>query len=83
MSLINKIKKSREIPVKVVERNQPIILQAECNKETITIFLSDSRIITIPTDWYKVLREATAKQLKNIKIMPAKEVFTDQIWKSF
>jgi hypothetical protein len=49
MSLISKIEKSKEIPIKVVERSQPTILEVECNKETITAYLSDSRIITIPT----------------------------------
>ena len=48
-------------------------MQVECNKEAVTAHLSDSRVITIPTGWYKVLREANAKQLKNVRIMPAKK----------
>ena len=58
--------------INTIEKPEPTILQVECNKETITAYLSDGRIITIPTGWYKVLREATLKQLKNVKIMPAK-----------
>lgn len=44
----------------------------ECNQETITAYLSDSRVISIPTGWYKVLREAKLEQLKNVRILPAK-----------
>jgi len=60
------------VNLKATEQNQPTILQVECNKEAITAHLSDSRVITIPTGWYKILREANAKQLKNVRIMPAK-----------
>jgi hypothetical protein len=35
--------------INVIEKPQPTILKVECNKETITAHLSDSRIITIPT----------------------------------
>jgi hypothetical protein len=35
--------------INTIERPQPTILQVECNKETITAYLSDSRVITIPT----------------------------------
>ena len=71
MNLINEsiIKESP----KIIEKSQPTISQVECTKETITARLSDSRLITIPTGWYKVLREANAKQLKNVRIMPAKK----------
>jgi hypothetical protein len=31
------------------EKPQPTILKVECNQETITAHLSDSRVITIPT----------------------------------
>ena len=60
------------VRVKTVEKPQPTILQVECDKENITACLSDGRIITIPTGWYKVLREAKVRQLRNVKIMPAK-----------
>jgi hypothetical protein len=49
MNLINQTQKVKEIPVKLVEIVQPTILKVECNKEKITAYLSDSRIITIPT----------------------------------
>lgn len=71
MNLINKVL-NKEIPLQVVEIPQPAILKVECNKETITAYLSDSRIITITTGWYKVLREAKLEQLKNVHILPAK-----------
>jgi hypothetical protein len=80
MNSINRTTKVKEtnfkpdIPlIKTIEKPQPTILKIECNKETITAYLSDSRVISIPTGWYKVLREATVKQLKNVKIMPAKQ----------
>jgi len=64
---------NQSIPlIKTIEKPEPTILKVECSKETITAYLSDSRIITIPTGWYKVLREANAKQLKNVRILPAK-----------
>ena len=75
MNLINKAannSKIKEIPLKIVEVPQPTILKVECNKEKITAYLSDSRIITIPTGWYKVLREAKLEQLKKVQVMPAK-----------
>ena len=79
MNSINRTRKAKEINpkldiplIKTVEKSQPTILQVDCNKETITAYLSDSRVISIPTGWYKVLREAKVKQLRNVKIMPAK-----------
>ena len=71
MSSISKTR-IRENNVRMVEKPQSTILQVECDKEVITAYLSDSRTITIPTGWYKILREATVKQLRNVKIMPAK-----------
>ena len=82
MNSTSKVSKSKEVDnrqnttsfnPKLTEPTQPTILQVECNKEAITAHLSDSRVITIPTGWYKVLREANAKQLKNVRIMPAKK----------
>ena len=80
MNSINRTRKVKEINfksdiplIKTIEKPQPTILQVECNKETITAYLSDSRVISVPTGWYKVLREATVKQLKNVKILPAKK----------
>ncbi|MEG7978707.1 MAG: hypothetical protein NY202_02085 [Mollicutes bacterium UO1] len=35
--------------IKTIEKPEPTILKVECDKETITAYLSDSRIITIPT----------------------------------
>jgi hypothetical protein len=52
MNLTNKVitnSKTKEFPFKVVEIPQPTILKVECNQQTITAYLSDSRIITIPT----------------------------------
>ena len=46
---MNSISKTRIREIKTIERLQPTILQAECSKETITAYLSDGRIITIPT----------------------------------
>jgi hypothetical protein len=56
MNLINRTRKVKQINlkpdiplIKTIEKPQPTILQVECNKETITAYLSDSRVITIPT----------------------------------
>ena len=82
MNSTSRVSKSKEVDIKqnttsfnlkTMEKTQPTILQVECNKEAVTAHLSDSRIVTIPTGWYKVLREANAKQLKNVRIMPAKK----------
>ena len=70
MNLINE-PTIKESP-KIIEKSQPTISQVECTKETITARLSDSRVITIPTGWYKILREAKEEQLRNVRIMPAK-----------
>ena len=35
--------------IKTIEKPEPTILKVECSKETITAYLSDSRIITVPT----------------------------------
>ena len=79
MNLINRESKIKGVNAKpniplinTIEKPQPTILKVECNKETITAYLSDSRVITIPTGWYKVLREAKLEQLKNVCILPAK-----------
>jgi hypothetical protein len=47
MNLTNKIE-VKEIP-KIIEVVQPTISKVECNQETITAYLSDTRVITIPT----------------------------------
>ena len=80
MNSINRAVRIKETNIKpniplinIIERLQPTILKVECSQESITAHLSDSRIITIPTGWYKVLREAKLEQLKNVKIMPAKK----------
>jgi len=56
MNLINRESKIKGVNAKpniplinTIEKPQPTILKVECNKETITAYLSDSRIITIPT----------------------------------
>ena len=75
MNSTSRVSKSKEADIKqnttsfnlkTMEKTQPTILQVECNKEAVTAHLSDSRVITIPTGWYKVLREANAKQLKEL-----------------
>lgn len=58
--------------INTIEKPEPTILKVECQQENITAYLSDSRIITIPTGWYKVLREAKLEQLQNFRILPAK-----------
>ncbi len=35
--------------INTIEKPQPTILKVECNKETITTYLSDGRVISIPT----------------------------------
>jgi hypothetical protein len=35
--------------INTIEKLQPTILKVECQQESITAYLSDSRIITIPT----------------------------------
>ena len=76
MNSINETRQIKEIstPFRIIEieRAQPTILKVECDKETITAYLSDGRLITVPNAWYKVLREAKLEQLKNVSIMPAK-----------
>jgi hypothetical protein len=56
MNSINRTRKVKEINpklgiplIKTIEKPQPTILQVECNKEIITAYLSDSRVISIPT----------------------------------
>ena len=75
MNSITEIRKSKDVStykIVEVEKLQPTILKVNCDKDNITVQLSDSRSITIPTGWYEVLREATVEQLKNVVIMPAK-----------
>ncbi|CAI2197767.1 14583_t:CDS:2, partial [Funneliformis geosporum] len=38
---------------------QPTILQVECDKETITAYLSDSRVISIPTEEFLSVKAFT------------------------
>ena len=47
------------------------ILNLEVREGEMTANLSDSRSITIPTAWFKRLREATSEQLKQYEISPA------------
>lgn len=47
------------------------ILSLECSSQVITAFLSDGRTVTIPTVWFKRLRNATPEQLNNYEISPA------------
>lgn len=53
MNSINRNAKIKEINLvqtpHIIEKPQPTILRVECNREIITTYLSDSRIISIPT----------------------------------
>jgi len=49
-------------------RKYPDIKSLECQEHQIIATLSDGRIISIPTIWFKRLREA---QLKNFEITPS------------
>ena len=52
------------------EKDYPEILAVECQNQQLTATLSDGRSITIPTFWFKRLREATDEQLKQLEILP-------------
>lgn len=52
---------------------EPDILKVECQEESITVYLSDNRVISIPKTWYKSLREATPQQLSKYEILPRKK----------
>lgn len=71
--LRRKSKKTPNFRVVEVAKFRPLILRVECDKENITAYLSDGRITTIPTGWYKTLREATEEQLKKTVILPTKK----------
>jgi len=47
------------------------ILSLKCDSQIITASLSDSRTVSIPTAWFKRLRQATQEQLNNYEISPA------------
>lgn len=47
------------------------ILDLKCSPQTLTADLSDGRTVTMPTAWFKRLRQATPEQLNNYEISPA------------
>ena len=48
--------------------NYPSILNLKCNLNELTATLSDGRVISIPTVWFKRLRNASLEQLQNFEI---------------
>jgi len=54
----------------VKEEDYPEITSLTCQKELITATLSDGRLVSIPTVWFKRLRDATLAQLSNFEILP-------------
>ena len=50
------------------EKEYPAIIALQCEKHKITATLSDGRITSIPTAWFKRLRQATLEQLQNFEI---------------
>jgi hypothetical protein len=46
------------------------ILSLECSSQIIKANLSDGRAVTLPTAWFKRLRQATPEQLNNYEISP-------------
>ena len=53
-----------------IEKDYPLITGLQCQEYQITATLSDGRIISIPTAWFKRLRKANLKQLENFEILP-------------
>ena len=52
------------------EKEYPEILTLSYQNQQLTATLSDGRAVSIPTVWFKRLREATDKQLNNFEILP-------------
>lgn len=52
------------------EKEYPSIISLQCEKHKITAALSDGRITSIPTAWFKRLRQASLEQLQNFEITP-------------
>jgi hypothetical protein len=52
------------------EKEYPEILTLICQNQQLTVTLSDGRVVSIPTVWFKRLREATNEQLNNFEILP-------------
>jgi len=50
------------------EKEYPSIVSLQCEKYKITATLSDGRITSIPTAWFKRLRQASLEQLQNFEI---------------
>lgn len=50
------------------EKEYPSIVSLQCEKHKITATLSDGRITSIPTAWFKRLRQASLEQLQNFEI---------------
>ena len=63
---INQKERSPLFPFQI----QPRLDHLQCEKEEITAFLEDGRKLTIPTTWFKRLRDATLAQLQNYQILP-------------
>lgn len=52
----------------LIEETYPAIISLTCQLEQITAFLSDGRVISIPTAWFTRLRKANIAQLNNFAI---------------
>ena len=61
---------NKERIVHPVEKDYPSITDLQCQEHQITATLSDGRIISIPTTWFKRLRKANINQLDNYEILP-------------
>lgn len=46
-------------------QNDPRIKDVSCTGEKLTVELCDGRSISVPTEWYPRLKQASPKELKN------------------
>lgn len=61
---------SKKRVIHPTEKDYPTITDLQCQEYQITATLSDGRIISIPTAWFKRLRKANINQLKEFEILP-------------
>ena len=59
-----------QIPTIAKEKEYPAIISLQCEKNKITATLSDRRITSVPTAWFKSRWQASLDQLQNFEITP-------------
>ena len=50
-------------------RKEPRAISVEASKDLLKVALADGRVVSVPLEWFPVLRDATAKKRNNWRLI--------------